>query len=301
MARGRDYVWRPQPKDWEQRSGLGQLVPGWHKPRMERPASFSQFGFPQRKRRMPFVFYLGTPEVMWLERTSVPLFVSHNRLRKRKSLPRAKGWWCLDSGAYSQLRDHGRFLDSPLEYARLVRRYRDDIGNMIWASHQDWMIEVDALQKTGLSPAEHLRRTVWSFVEIKSLAPDLPWMPILQPPYARCIEEYLRAGVDLTSYPHVGVGSVCKRIWPDPDAEMWELHWLYELELHGFGVETEGLVCCKDFFVSTDSQAWSFAARRGDQHAASCTCTHDKCTNCLPWALEWREKLLRRIGEASQI
>lgn len=175
---------------------------------------------------------------------------------------------------------------------------------MVWASPQDWMIEIDALRATGLNMTEHLRRTVWSFLELASIAPDLPWMPILQPPYERCYLEYQRAGVNLHAYPHVGVGSVCKRVWgSDPlvEFEMYELHWLYELDLHGFGVETNGLRCCKDFFVSTDSMAWSFAARRGEGKATSCVCTHDKCTNCLPWALEWRERLLRDIGEQAQI
>jgi hypothetical protein len=269
-----------------------------------KPDFVTRSGFPMRRRRLPFVFYLGAPEESWLEQTEVPLFVSHVQLRKRKRLPRARGMWCLDSGAYSQLRDHGKFLDSPREYARQVRRYRDEIGGMIWCSPQDWMVELDALRATQLTPIEHMRRTVWSFVEIKSIAPDLPWMPILQPNWEACAREYERAGVNLQDFPHVGVGSVCKLDWRgtnSPESYMWELSWFHGLELHGFGVETAGLSCCKDYFVSTDSQAWSYAARFGGQKASSCSCTHDKCTNCLPWALEWREKLLRRIGEADQI
>lgn len=257
-----------------------------------------------RRRRLPFVFYLGAPEVNWLEQTDVPLFISHVRLRARKRLPRARGWWCLDSGAYSQLRSHGKFLDSPREYAAKVRRYREEIGNMIWCSPQDWMIEEDAMRKTGLNRDQHQQRTVWSFIEIKSIAPDLPWMPILQPPYPRCVELYEKAGVNLRDFPNVGVGTVCKRNFRGVDtiqADLWELHYLYGLELHGFGVETSGLECCKDFFVSTDSQAWSIQARVGGAKASRCVCTHDKCTNCLPWALEWREELLQRIGEADQI
>lgn len=46
-------------------------------------------------------FYLGTHMANWLGQTDVPLFVSHMRLRDRKTYPRALGPWALDSGAFT--------------------------------------------------------------------------------------------------------------------------------------------------------------------------------------------------------
>lgn len=78
-------------------------------------------------------FHLGTHMPSWFELVDVPLFVSHVRLLDRKSLPRARGPWALDSGAFSQVADVGEFTTSPREYVAAVRRYRDEIGGMLWA------------------------------------------------------------------------------------------------------------------------------------------------------------------------
>ncbi|MGW4241176.1 deazapurine DNA modification protein DpdA family protein [Nocardia sp. NPDC004722] len=43
-------------------------------------------------------FYLGTHQPHWLALTDVPLFISDVRLRDRKTFPRARGEWGLDSG-----------------------------------------------------------------------------------------------------------------------------------------------------------------------------------------------------------
>ena len=61
-------------------------------------------------------------------------------------------------------------------YAEAVRRYRDEIGQLAFASQQDWMCEPFMLQKTGLTIEEHQRRTVNNFLELQSIAPDLPWL-----------------------------------------------------------------------------------------------------------------------------
>ena len=57
------------------------------------------------------------------------------------------------------------------------------------------------LAKTKLSVAEHQLRTVNSFAELKTLAPEIPWVPVLQGwtpgDYLDHIEEYARSGFDL--------------------------------------------------------------------------------------------------------
>jgi hypothetical protein len=62
-------------------------------------------------------FYLGIHQPDWLERITVPCFVSHVRLRDRMTLPRSRAAWCLDSGGFSQLNAHGLWTETPRAYA----------------------------------------------------------------------------------------------------------------------------------------------------------------------------------------
>ena len=119
----------------------------------------------------------------------------------------------LENGGFTQLDAHGAFRTSPEQYVRAVRRYRDEIGRLEWAAPQDWMCEPRMLAKTGLSVTEHQARTVGSYLRLKELAPDLPFVPVLQgwtpSDYDACHARYDQAGIDLNAAPLVGLGSVC--------------------------------------------------------------------------------------------
>ena len=121
--------------------------------------------------RPRLTFYVGAHRPGWLAESPEPLFVSHRTLAKRRSLPRARTYWALDSGGFTELSQHGRFLTSPRAYARAVTRYRDEIGNLDFAVIQDWMVEPDVLRRTSLSIEAHQERSIDSFLELSSLAP----------------------------------------------------------------------------------------------------------------------------------
>src|SRR5437764_1164840 len=57
------------------------------------------------------------------------------------------------------------------------------------AAPQDWMCEPFMVSRSGMSVTEHQTRTVASFAELRGLAPDLPFMPVLQ---GWTVAEYLR-------------------------------------------------------------------------------------------------------------
>ena len=61
-----------------------------------------------------------------------------------------------------------------------VRRYRDEIGRLEWAAPIDWMCEPFMLAKTGLAIAVHQAHTVANYLELRSLVPELPFVPVLQ-------------------------------------------------------------------------------------------------------------------------
>ncbi len=246
-------------------------------------------------------FYLGVHEPSWLWHpdVTVPLCVSYQRLRRRRTpFPRATTRWMLDSGGFSELDRHHTFTTTLDEYVAAARRYQAELGGMDWAAPQDWMCEPWMIEKTGLTVAEHQRRTVDNYRELTAVAPDVPWVPVVQgwtlPDYLACIELYADAGVDLAELELVGIGSVCRR---QSTTEIGTL--FYELAgrglaCHGFGVKGDGLARYGDRLVSADSLSWS---RRARWAGASGACGKAHCGNCLHAALEWREKLLARMAD----
>lgn len=242
-------------------------------------------------------FFLGTHEPSWVRRTDVPLFLSARRLRRLKSLPTAAGPWSLDSGGFTELNMYGRWVTQPGDYAREVRRWSAEVGQLRWAAIQDWMCEPFVLEKTRLTVGLHQSLTVRSWQSLNWFAPDLPWVPVLQgweiDDYLRHRDLYSRCGTDLTTLPVVGLGSVCRRQGTRVAGEL--VRTLYRegfRNLHGFGMKTTGLLDYGPLLQSSDSLAWSYNARRRPPLPG---CGHKSCANCLRWAVRWRSRLLARL------
>jgi len=251
----------------------------------------------------PMLFYLGTHCPKWLGLTDAPLFVSRRRLATVKKLPRARGRYAVDSGGFSELSMFGRWRTSPKQYVDELRRFRAEIGAMDFCAVQDWMCEPGIREATGLSVEQHQAKTVESYLELRSLAPELPFAPVLQGwttgDYLDHLEAYVRAGVNLHEAPVVGVGSICRRQGTIRASLLLRtLARETGLRLHAFGFKLGGLVGLEDVLHSADSLAWSFSARkqRFDATARLTLCEHPSCVNCLDYALAWRTVLLDRLG-----
>lgn len=242
-------------------------------------------------------FYLGTHRPSWLARVSnVPLFVSRRTL-PRQQLPRALGHWALDSGGFSELSLHGSWSITASQYADLVHRYSDEIGNLDWAAPMDWMCEPPILAMTGLSIDDHQERTIDSVIELRSRL-GMTIIPVLQgwsrDDYLRHVDHYARRGLDLSCEPLVGVGTVCRR-QNTAEAELI-LRSLADLglRLHAFGAKTTGLRRYHQVLRSSDSMAWSYNARR---HPPLPGHQHKNCANCFDWAMTWRGHVLDLFSE----
>jgi hypothetical protein len=193
-------------------------------------------------------------------------FISVNRLATRRK-PLGAREWILDSGAFTTLALHGRYLAPAGDYADLVRRFASP--SLIAAVSQDYMCEPFMLAKTGLSKAEHQRLTIERYDHL--CACDLGGvylMPVLQgyepEDYAAHVRQY---GSRLKRGAYVGVGSVCKRnrAWTSVmDVLVAIKAERPDLRLHGFGLKTTSLIepNVSNLLHSADSMAWSFAARR---------------------------------------
>lgn len=274
--------------------------------------------------RRNLTVYLGTHRPYWLWKVPVPLFVSRRGLSKVKKLHRAVAPRALDSGGFTELAKFGRWTITPKQYVEEVRRFSEHIGFLQWAAIQDFMCEPWVIngggkihaKGTGLSVEEHQLRTVQSFLELMSLAPDLPWRPVVQgwsnpESYLRCVDLYGRYGVDLRRYPLVGVGSVCRLENTDVGAQIIHALWAYGLSLHGFGFKLGGLLRAHQWLVSSDSLAWSYGAMRrwimlpGCRHGKKKfrkRLGHDEymnCANCERYALHWYYGIFNKLNRVA--
>jgi hypothetical protein len=245
------------------------------------------------------LFYLGTHLPDWLTKVNVPLFVSRRRLTQQKWWPKSVTRWSLDSGGFSELSMNGDWgAVSAAAYVEEVRRWAKQIGGMDWAAIQDWMCEPVIRAKTGKTTTEHQKLTVQSLMDLRRMAPEIQWTPVLQgwenDDYFAHIQMYLRAGVDLRKEPIVGLGSVCRRQATDEIAGIVKRLHAHGLKLHGFGVKTQGLAKVTGLLHSADSLAWSLAGRREGPLPG---CTHSACQNCRTFAMRWREKLFEQCKE----
>lgn len=198
-------------------------------------------------------------------------FVSVNRLRERKS-PFAVGDWIMDSGAFTEISTHGHYRHTVAEYAAHIRRWKDN-GRLLAAVSQDWMCEPFIVAKTGLSVAEHQRRTIERYDALVAEATGVYILPVLQGFQPAEYVAHVRAyGDRLAPEAWIGVGSICKRNG-DPAMIARVLSAIKterpDLRLHGFGLKTTALAqpFISSLLSTADSMAWSFAARRDGRNA----------------------------------
>lgn len=241
-------------------------------------------------------FWLGTHNPRWLERTPVPLFVSRRRLFKLNKLPSAVGPYAIDSGGFTELNLYGGWTISPQEYVAELRRYQACIGPMSFCAPMDWMCEPEVIRRTGLTVEDHQRLSLENYLELRSLAPELPFIPVLQGwtigDYWRHQEAHDRAGIDLKALPLVGVGTVCRRQATTSVGALLATLKADGLKVHVFGMKSRGLVLSAHHVESADSLAWSYRARRAPPMEG---CPHPHCNNCMRFALAWRERLINAL------
>lgn len=217
----------------------------------------------------PVKFYVGLDDLPMAKRFDRS-FISVKRLIKRKSDFAAKNW-IMDSGAFSDIEKHGKFVLSVGEYAEQIDRW-SRCGNFQRAATQDYMCEPFIVGITGLSVREHQRMTIERYDALRE-ATTAALLPVIQGfnpwEYAQHLDDY---GARLTNGMWVGVGSVCKRN-NDP-AQIEEILMVIkrkrpDLKLHGFGLKVTALrsPIVRQLLYSADSMAWSFRARKQGRNA----------------------------------
>ncbi len=274
--------------------------------------------------------YLGIHRPGWLARpdfANVRVFVSRNVFYRdgapAKTFPRRpQGLYAVDSGGFTELQRHGRWIYSQQEYVAFLRRLWRETGPFEFAAPRDRMCEPMVIHggtfkgvrfagtRQFIDPEHkldddalvliHQRDTVDDLVQLRTLAPELPIAPVLQgwtiPQYVRCYHMYRAADIDLAAEPIVAVGSVCRRQGTEYAAELIAtLHELGLHNLHGFGFQIEGLARCWDLFSTADTMSWSFDGRYAGpcQHPEHWRDPNRQPLtegNCPTYALRWRQQ-----------
>jgi hypothetical protein len=144
------------------------------------------------------------------------------------------------------------------------------------------------IARTGLTVDAHIGRTVDNLCQFRELAPEVPWIPVLQgyrmAEYEACARRYEGAGIDLEAEPRVGVGTLCRRQHTREGTSIVRRLASYGFRLHGFGFKVAGIAAAAAYLASADSMAWSYAARRRPPLLG---CRHAHCNNCFRYACRW--------------
>jgi hypothetical protein len=272
--------------------------------------------------------YLTINTVSWLWRTDVgldgvPICISRNRLAGYLGTlkPARDVDLLIDSGAFTELKNHGRQRLTAAQFVAEIRTHLAHIapGRRVKVSQQDWMcervviyggktkdgvfvgtrptIDPDGVMSFDELVYEHQRRSVDNLIELRRLAPDLHIVPVLQGStlmqYARHAGMLEQAGIRLADEEVVGLGSVCRRQGTRDIEQIVRYLARLGIALHGFGVGVEGLEMYGDRIASSDSNAFSFNGRR-----AVGLCPHGIVkweTNCPMKARDWWDGAQARL------
>lgn len=191
--------------------------------------------------------------------------ISVKRLLTRRRLTIRR--WLMDSGAFTEIAQHGGYRHDVKPYASEIRRF-SGAGKLDAAVAQDYMCESQMLKKTGLTIPDHQRLTIERYDALRDEDTGGVYvMPVIQGyspvDYRRHLTQY---GDRLAAGQWVGVGSVCKRNGRVEDvvAVLAAIGTdRPDLRLHGFGLKQTAIMDgrVRALLHSADSMAWSFAAR----------------------------------------
>ncbi|XVU24189.1 DUF7221 family queuine tRNA-ribosyltransferase-like protein [Actinoplanes sp. CA-054009] len=231
----------------------------------------------------------------------VPLMVSYGRLRHARVLPVAGQPWVIDSRGFHEIAEHGRWTIDAAQYVNDLRRYRDEIGHLVWAAPQDWPAAPPMIERTGLSEEEHQQRTTASVLQLRALTPDVDIIAVVTGTtaagYLNHCRIYAEAGIDLRlERLPVGIGALVGRSATEAADIIRVLYAAGLHRLHGFGVKGPVLDLVGGLLHSIDSASWAQEARLRQGH-----CPHGLVRwerNCPLAAQQWGDRQRQRGARA---
>lgn len=227
----------------------------------------------------------------------LPIMCSDLRMKRIRRLNRASREVLVDSGSFT-IHDSGKSFDPEPVYVDRIRRYQEQVGNIVGVATYGRMCEPYILAKTGSTVRRNQHLTVESFLSLSQLAPDIPWLPEIQgweeQDYHDCIDLYAKNGVDLSSLPVVGVGTICRRQGTREAQKIIAGVAERGIRVHGFGVKTDGLKANHQNFHQADSFAWSYGARKRTRECPHGIVAWER--NCPEFLKTWRNQVLAGLA-----
>lgn len=179
-------------------------------------------------------------------------FVSANRLWKRRSLFKVNDW-IMDSGAFSEIEKHGKFIHPKEEYLDVYLKFLPD-----FFVSQDYLVfSQDSQQVIKNKQRETIERFEWFRSKTDKV------IPVIHGNTPKEYIEHLKA-YDFPQNAYIGVGSLVPK---GIGLKTWILEEVKskrpDLRLHCFGFKKTELLNqrIRKLVYSADSMAWSFIAR----------------------------------------
>jgi len=261
-------------------------------------------------------FYVGIrakADIMWVKERFMTSFQVLRRYKKVWCIP---DWleWIMDSGAFSELKRHGKYKFTPEEYFDTVQWWQPD-----YFVNMDWMCEETQLKKTGKTITEHQQLSLENQIKLYELLEDSwikPHCGLIGTIQGWDIPEYIDHIDQLREHdmilPRMGIGSICRRGESDNIEAVCKAirKELPDTHLHGFGVKNVVLrrPSMYDYLDSVDSLAWCWAGWRvidpprrlfGEpchiHEYKRCIRNADDCSTCGRFMNHWVEKNLSLI------
>lgn len=190
------------------------------------------------------------------------------RFRVRRPPADHIGALAIDSGGFTAARKWGRYPWSAQQYVDWIRAETRDVP-LAWAAIMDYACEREVNRVTYATNRARIQATIRNDCALRTLAPDLPWLSVLQGnTFAeRALDLGLRARLGLL-FPVLGVGSICRRGGREAAAVLrWYGDRLPGTRFHAFGLDVRTLDAGPDIaplLASWDSYAWTWP--RGAKH-----------------------------------
>lgn len=186
--------------------------------------------------------------------------------RKRFRVTRPPADWvssiCIDSGGFTAARRWGRYPWSVQQYADFVAAVSRDVA-LDFCAIMDYACEPSVNREIYRSNKERIKATIRNESECFRVAPDLPWLPVLQGDTLeeRAFDIAIRRRMGMLPGEHAGIGSMCGRGRAGAvETILFYRDQLPGVKFHCFGMHIQALDddFCFDAVRSWDSYGWNW-------------------------------------------
>lgn len=172
----------------------------------------------------------------------------------------------LDSGGFTACRRWGQYPWTHQQYIDFVRDTARD-ATLDFVAIMDYACEREVHRGIHATNRDRIHATLTNDLRLRDLAPDLPWLSVLQGNTLdeRAYDLARRRALDLLPTHHAGLGSICGRPATEAAAVLrWYAHQLPSVRYHAFGLDARALDNDSAYFAvaSWDSYAWNWARGR---------------------------------------